>query len=68
MNMFISDRSKIEPTLQKFILYEEVATKLYFRLVGGNKSILPYWMQIIVYLGCTWIVNCQPPTKIMVRS
>ena len=42
MYIFISDRSKIEPTLGKSILYEEVATKLYFRLVGGNKSIIYY--------------------------
>ncbi len=43
MNVHFYFRSKIEPTVEKSVLYEEIATKLYFRLAGGNKSILPYW-------------------------
>ena len=43
MNVHFDFRSKIEPTVEKSVLYEEIATKLYFRLAGGNKSILPYW-------------------------
>ncbi len=43
MNVHFYFRSKIEPTLEKSVLYEEIATKLYFCLAGGSKSILPYW-------------------------
>ncbi len=43
MYIYFYFRSKIEPKVEKSVLYEEIATKLYFRWAGGNKSILPHW-------------------------
>ncbi len=57
MNVHFYFRSKIESTVEKSVLYEEIATKLYFRLAGGNKSILPHWTtHYTVSQVYTWIV------------
>ncbi len=58
MNVNFYFRSKIEPTVEKSVLYEEGATKLYFRLAGGNKSTLPYWTT--GYTVSQLYMDCQP--------
>ena len=68
MNVHFYFRSKIEPTVEKSVLYEEVAMKLHFRLAGGTQEYITilHGLQVILYLSCTWIVNCRPP-KIIAR-